>query len=70
MAGLRMICKMYGGMKVNDLTYIWDYVADEPVLEKEIPVGSKRRKASEIKRAELIASSIATVNADSVPLAK
>ena len=54
MAGLRRICRMYGSMQVNDLTYIWDYVADEPVPESEIPKGSERRKASDRKRAELM----------------
>ena len=48
-----------GGMKINDLTYVWDYVAEEPVLEKEMPNGSERRKASDKRRAELIAKEMA-----------
>jgi hypothetical protein len=29
------------------IRYVWDYVADEPVLESEMPFGSERHKLSE-----------------------
>lgn len=59
MAGLRRICKMFGGMKVtgNDgktINYVWDYAADKPVQAKQMPMGSKRWKASERARAKLL----------------
>ena len=54
MAGLARICFYYGSMKVNDLTYVYDYVADKPVLDSEMPFGSERHAASERKRAELL----------------
>jgi hypothetical protein len=52
MGGLRRICKAFGGMRVvgNDgkaVNYVWDYAADEPVTDKEMPIGSERWKASE-----------------------
>ena len=47
MAGLRKILKLYGRMKVGDVMWFWDYVADEPVTESEMPEGSERWKASE-----------------------
>ncbi len=47
MAGLRRIAKAYGGMVVNGVRYVWDYVADEPVRESEMPAGGERWKASE-----------------------
>lgn len=55
MSGLRRICRMYGSIRVNGITHVWDYVADEPVLEKDMPHGSERRRASEKRWAELIA---------------
>ena len=54
MAGLRRICKMLGAMTVSvrgqTIHYVWDYVADEPVPDTEMPVGSERWKASERAR--------------------
>lgn len=55
MAGLRRICKMFGGMTVtgNDgrtINYVWDYAKDEPVRKEQMPLGSERWKASEIAR--------------------
>jgi hypothetical protein len=47
MAGLRKIAKAYGGMVINGVRYVWDYAADEPVLETEMPTGSERWKQSE-----------------------
>ena len=56
MGGLRRICKMLGGMTVSDrgktINYVWDYVADEPVPDTEMPVGSERWKASERARGQ------------------
>ena len=66
MAGLRNICRMYGGMTASDgnrtIKYVWDYANDEPVDEKEMPFGSDRHKASEIARAELIRKQIEAGN--------
>ena len=55
MGGLRKLCRLYGRMKFTDaegksITYVWDYVADAPVPEPEMPFGSDRWKASEQKR--------------------
>jgi hypothetical protein len=55
MSGLRRICKAYGGMTVtgNDgktIKYVWDYAADAPVPESEMPFGSERHKLSEKAR--------------------
>lgn len=52
MAGLRKICKLYGKMTVKskdgkEVRYVWDYAADEPVQEHEMPPGSERHAASE-----------------------
>lgn len=54
MAGLRNICRAYGSMRVNDTLWVWDYVADEPVKQAEMPDGSERWKASEVRKMELI----------------
>ena len=59
MAGLRNICRAYGGMKVTGnngttINYVWDYVADEPMPDTEMPVGSRRSKASQRRKAELL----------------
>jgi hypothetical protein len=43
---------MYGGMTINGVTYVWDYVKDEPVKEKEMT--KERRLASERRKWELI----------------
>lgn len=62
MAGLRNLCKLYGGMTIkgNDgvtIRYVWDYAADEPVPDTEMPLGSERWRASErAKRAARKAS--------------
>ncbi len=50
MGGLARLCKAYGGMKINGESWVWDYVADTAVPEREMPHGSERRKASERKR--------------------
>jgi hypothetical protein len=57
MAGLRRICKMAGGMRFVDANgtateYVWDYVADQPVLKQDMPEGSDRWNASEKKKYE------------------
>lgn len=36
MSGLKRICKMYGSIKVNTVTWVWDYVNDKPRLESEM----------------------------------
>lgn len=48
------MCRASGGMKINGVMWRWDYVADEPVKETEMPMGSERWKASEIRKHELI----------------
>lgn len=56
MAGLARICKMLGRMTISDgettINYVWDYVADAPVPDSEMPEGSERWCASERKRWE------------------
>lgn len=54
MGGLRRLCRLYGSIKIGDARHVWDYALDEPALEKDMPVGSERWKASEKARAELI----------------
>jgi hypothetical protein len=43
---------MYGGMTINGVTYVWDYVKDEPVKESEMT--KDERMASERRKWELI----------------
>lgn len=58
MAGLKVICRMYGGMTVSSngktVKYVYDYANDTPCKEDEMPLGSDRHAASEIAKAELI----------------
>ena len=56
MDGLRRIAKMYGGMTINGVRWVWDYAADEPVKASEMPAGSERWAASELAKAELLRS--------------
>lgn len=60
MAGLKRIAKMYGGMVVQGVRYVYDYATDECVPESEIPVGGERWKASEKKKWQDIAVSLGT----------
>lgn len=46
MAGLRMICKIYGGLVFRDrhgnvVEYVWDYARDEPRLKSEMDADAK-----------------------------
>ena len=50
MGGIRKICKMYGGMKIQGKDYVWDYANDEPVPASEMPFGSERHAESEKAR--------------------
>lgn len=52
--GLQRVAKMCGGIVINGERFVWDYVADECVPEADMPFGSKRHRASERKRAELM----------------
>lgn len=54
MSGLAKIARMYGGMTINGVHYVWDYVAEEAVPEKEMKKDPERWKASERKRFELL----------------
>jgi hypothetical protein len=54
MAGLRKMCRAFGGMQINGVMWRWDYAADEPVKESEMPMGSERWKASEMRKVELM----------------
>lgn len=54
MAGLRRICRMYGGMIVQGVHWVWDYEAEEPVEETEMPFGSERHARSERAKYRLI----------------
>ncbi len=55
MGGLARICKHYGRMKATgpdgkSVMWVYDYAADKPVLESEMPEGSERWKQSERTR--------------------
>lgn len=46
MAGLRMICKLMGGIRFKDrhgkvVEYVWDYARDEPRLKSEMDAEAK-----------------------------
>jgi hypothetical protein len=61
MAGLRSICKLYGSIKATSadgktVVHVWDYAADEPCLQSEMPKGSDRWKASEKAKWKAIAT--------------
>jgi hypothetical protein len=47
MAGLRKIAKAYGGMVINGQRWVWDYAADMPVPEAQMPADSERWKQRE-----------------------
>lgn len=50
MAGLKNICKMYGGFTIGGIHMVYDYDADEAVHESEMPLGSERWRRSERAR--------------------
>lgn len=50
MAGLRKMCRDFGHMTIDGVKWVWDYAADEPVLAKDMPLGSERWKRSERAR--------------------
>ena len=54
MSGLRMLCKAFGRMQIGDVLWLWDYATDEPCKESDMPVGSERRKKSDIAMAGLM----------------
>lgn len=60
MGGLRNLCKMYGKMKINGVTWLWDHAKDEPVKEEDMPQGSLRRAASDKARAEYLRANFQT----------
>lgn len=46
MAGLRMICKLCGGLKFKDregnvIEYVWDYARDEPRRKSDMDAEAK-----------------------------
>lgn len=47
MGGLANILRAFGAMTINSERFVWDYVADKAVPEKEMPLGSERWAASE-----------------------
>lgn len=58
MAGLAVICKMYGSMQAIDasgkkVTWLWDYVNDKPRLKKEMTkeeiIASEKAKYMNVK---------------------
>ena len=54
MAGLRMICKYYGGMTVKGsdgktIRYLWDYDKDMPVTEEEMKDKERFAKSERAK---------------------
>lgn len=59
MAGLKVLCKLYGGIKFKDkngkeVVWVWDYAKDEPRLEDEITqdekIASERAKWEAMKK--------------------
>lgn len=58
MAGLAKICKLYGGMTVNGVSWKWDYANDRAVKANDMKMGSDAWKKSEIARAELMRASL------------
>lgn len=36
LTGLQKLCKMYGKVKFDGVTWVWDYHNDEPKLESEM----------------------------------
>lgn len=58
MAGLRRICKFYGGMKITKdgktTEYVWDYIKDEPVEKSKFDAQKKdaaeKRKQERLKK--------------------
>lgn len=50
MGGLKRIAKIFGGMEIQGVRYLYDYVSGECVPETEMPVGGERWKASEKKK--------------------
>lgn len=55
MAGLKRLCKLYGGMTVKgvdgkEVRYVYDYAADKAVPETQMPFGSERHAASELAK--------------------
>ena len=58
MAGLRNICKLYGGIRIKKTDgtedeWLWDYARDEPRLKSEMDAeklaASERRKWERVK---------------------
>lgn len=60
MAGLRNICRAYGGMTVSSkgktIHYVWDYAKEEPVDKKLMT--KVRQKASDIAKFTLLKKQI------------
>lgn len=58
MNDLRRLCRLFGAVEItaggHKVRYVWDYVADEAVKAEEMPQGSDRWKASELRRAEMV----------------
>ena len=54
MHGLQKVLKIYGRMKVGDITYVWDYKNNKAVKEsemtKEMFAESEKEKWAEIKQ--------------------
>lgn len=50
-SGLMKVCKIMGGITVRigdePVKYVYDYAADKPVLESDMPLCSERHKLSE-----------------------
>lgn len=53
MSGLRMICKIYGGLVIRqngrEVRYVWDYDRDEPVREEELRNRERLAKSERAK---------------------
>lgn len=68
MAGLRNLCKLYGGIKATGcdgrtVEHVWDYASDKPCQKSEMPDGSPRWMASERAKWEAVRASMAATAA-------
>jgi hypothetical protein len=45
--GLQKLCKLFGHMKMGEVVYVWDYVNEVALPEKELLADKARWAASE-----------------------
>lgn len=57
MGGLARLAKMHGSIVIQGQRFVWDYVADKAIPEKDMPCGSKRHVLSEKAKYALLQQS-------------